>query len=56
MATGSVNKNELLARVYKLKNSVYNNEGKYYNINDLQKSSIDDTLNDILDILGEYSR
>ena len=46
----------MLAKVYKLKNLVHDRQGKYYYFNDLQRNAADDMLNDILDILGEYSR
>jgi len=56
MSTGSVSKIDMLAKVYKLKNLVHDRQGKYYYFNDLQRNAADDMLNDILDILGEYSR
>lgn len=56
MATGTVNKIDMLAKVYKLKNLVHDRQGKYYDFNDLQRSAANDMLNDILEVLGEYSR
>jgi hypothetical protein len=46
----------VLARVYKLKDHVYNRHGKYGKYNELELDAANQTLNDILDMIGEYSQ
>ena len=56
MPRGRLSKVDLLPRIYKLKNQVHDRHGKYCNYDDMQRHIADQTLNDILDILGEYSQ
>ena len=56
MARGRLSKNDILSRVYKLKNQVHGKSGKYGFYNDTQLHAANEVLNDILDILGEYSQ
>jgi hypothetical protein len=56
MPRGILSKVDMLARVYKLKNQVHDRHGKYHSYNDSQLHIANETLNDILDMLGEYSQ
>ena len=56
MPRGILSKVDILARVYKLKNQVHDRHGKYHSYDDSQLHIANETLNDILDILGEYSQ
>jgi len=54
MATGSVTKNDLLYRVYKLKTELYN--GAHQDKEGPWHDGAQDAYNKILDILNEYVR
>lgn len=56
MPRGILSKVDMLARVYKLKNLVHSRQGKYSQYDDSQLHVANETLNDILDMLGEYSQ
>lgn len=54
MPRGIVTKNDVLARVYKLKNELYN--GQQYAKSGEWHDGAHDALNKVLDILKEYSQ
>jgi len=54
MATGSVTKTDLLARVYKLKTELY--DGKQKDKSGQWHDGAHDAYNRILEILNEYTR
>lgn len=53
MATGQLTKIDILARVLRLKNRLY--DGGYGSDLDLrQREAVDKTLSDVIDIINEY--
>ena len=56
MPRGILSKVDVLARIYKLKNDVYNRHGRYEKYNELELDAANQTLNDVLNMIGEYSR
>lgn len=54
MASGKLTKVDMLSRVYKMKNELYN--GTHYNMSGEWHDGAHDTLNKILEILKEYSQ
>lgn len=54
MPRGIVTKNDILARVYKIKNELYN--GQHYGKNGDWHDGAHDALNRVLEILKEYSQ
>jgi hypothetical protein len=51
---GSVSKNDILLKLYKLKNKLYSKD--YHNWNQDQYDAADTMLNEIFDLLSEYAR
>jgi hypothetical protein len=54
MARGSLTKVDMLARVYKMKNELYN--GTHYNQSGEWHDGAHDTINKVLEMLKEYSQ
>ena len=53
MATGQLTKLDMLSRVLKLKNRLYNGDyGSDWNA--VQKEAVDKTLSDVIDIINEF--
>lgn len=56
MPRGQLSKNDMLSKVYKLKNLLHSRQGKYFYYNEEQYRSANEALNDVLNIIGEYSQ
>jgi hypothetical protein len=54
MTRGSLTKVDMLARVYKMKNELYN--GTYHNHSGEWHDGAHDMVNKVLEVLKEYSR
>lgn len=53
MPRGTLNKVDMLARVYKLKDRIYNDDS-YSHWNNEQRKAADDAINSVLEIMSEY--
>ena len=56
MPRGNLTKVDALARIYKIKNQVYNRQGRYEKYKELELDAANQTLNDVLNIIEEYSQ
>ena len=54
MPRGTVNKQEIQARIYKLKTALYDNTDMFNCFSEEKKEGAHDALNRVLDILQEY--
>lgn len=54
MPRGRLSKVDMLSRVYRLKNNIHNRDW-YSHWNDKERSAANEMLNNVLDILNEYS-